>query len=390
MKKIDIKKKIIFILIFFSLIFFLIEIILRLLNIEYPVFQKHDPIRGFSLLENSSGVWNREGKGKVLINSDGLRDIEHNIEKPKNTIRIAILGDSMAEARSVNVEETFWFKLKSNLNSCKNFHKGKKIETINFGVSEYGTTQQYLTLKHNVWKYDPDLIILAFYSGNDISDNLKSLSKKKYRPYFLFNNDLDFDIDKSYLKSKPFKILSSTPGKFFIFISQYSRIAQLFREVYVQMYFKTKKTENQNILKKNNLSKASVYNPINSDWSKAWSTTEKIIKLIDLEVKNKKKKFILVSLSTPIQVNPDSEKVKNFKEVNEIKDLFYPENRLSDFSKKNFIQFIQIAKKMRVIAVEKSIYFHGFKNTKMGEGHWNKSGHETASKLISKGICKYY
>ena len=36
----------------------------------------------------------------------------------------------MAEARSVNVEETFWFKLKSNLNSCKNFHKGKKQDHV--------------------------------------------------------------------------------------------------------------------------------------------------------------------------------------------------------------------------------------------------------------------
>ena len=55
---------------------------------------------------------------------------------------------------------------------------------INFGVTEYGTTQQYLTLKNNVWEYNPDLVLLAFYSGNDISDNLKALSTKNYRPYF--------------------------------------------------------------------------------------------------------------------------------------------------------------------------------------------------------------
>ena len=176
MKRFELKKKIIFVLFFITLILLLIEIILRILNIEYPIFQKHDPIRGFSLLENSSGNWNREGKGYVSMNSNGLRDIEHDIKKPINTIRIAILGDSFAEARSLNLNDTFWNKL--NLNQCANFHKGKKIEVINFGVSEYGTTQQYLTLKNNVWKYDPDLIILAFYSGNDISDNLKALSKK--------------------------------------------------------------------------------------------------------------------------------------------------------------------------------------------------------------------
>ena len=54
-------------------------------------------------------------EGKIRINSDGLRDIEHQLEKPVNTLRIAILGDSFAEARSINLEDTFWFKLKDNL-----------------------------------------------------------------------------------------------------------------------------------------------------------------------------------------------------------------------------------------------------------------------------------
>ena len=80
------------------------------------------------------------------------------------------MGDSYAEARSVNIKDTFWFKLNKNLESCKSFRKGKKIEILNFGVSEYGTTQQYLTLKNH--GNDPDLVLLAFYS-NDISDNFK-------------------------------------------------------------------------------------------------------------------------------------------------------------------------------------------------------------------------
>ena len=387
MRRFELKKKIYFILFFITLIFLLIEIILRLLNIEYPIFQKHDPIRGFSLLENSSGNWNREGKGYVSINSNGLRDIEHDIKKPINTIRIAILGDSFAEARSLNLNDTFWNKL--NLNQCANFHKGKKIEVINFGVSEYGTTQQYLTLKNNVWKYDPDLIILAFYSGNDISDNLKSLSKKKYRPYFLFKDDGGFEIDKSFLNSKPYKILSSLPGRFFIKFSQYSRIAQLLREFYVQMYFK-KISKKKTAKEKNSFEKGSLYNPINSDWAKAWVTTEKIIKMIDIEIKSKKKEFILVTLSTPIQVHPDNKKIEEFKKENEIEDIFYPENRLENFSKKNSIKYIQIAKNMREIALENSIFFHGFDNTKMGEGHWNKSGHAIASNLISEKICNFY
>lgn len=390
MKKISIKKKIIFSFIFLFLITLTIEIFLRIINIEYPIFQRHDSVRGFSLLPNSEGIWSREGKGKVKINSDGLRDYEHTIDKPSNTIRIAVLGDSYAEARSVNIKDTFWFKLSKYLESCKSFHKGKKIEVLNFGVSEYGTTQQYLTLKNHVWKYNPDLVLLAFYSGNDISDNLKILSTKKYRPYFEFEGDNIKSIDKDYLNSKPYKILSSSYGQFFIKLSQYSRIAQLFRELYVQMYFASKRRSNSHLTEKINEPKAGLYNPINESWSKAWITTEKIIKLINKNVEEKGKELVLVSLTNPIQVYPSESYLKEYKKKNNIDNIFYPEIRLNKFSKKNSIKLILTSQIMREEALEKNIFFHGFDNTKLGTGHWNVLGHDFASKIISKGICKFY
>ena len=390
MKKINIKKKIIFSFIFLLSITLFIEIFLRIINIEYPIFQRHDSIRGFSLLPNSEGIWSREGKGKVRINSDGLRDYEHKIDKPSNTLRIAILGDSYAEARSVNIEDTFWFKLSKYLESCKSFHNGKKIEILNFGVSEYGTTQQYLTLKHHVWKYSPDLVLLAFYSGNDISDNSKNLSTKKYRPYFEFEGDNIKSIDKDFLNSKPYKILSSNYGQFFIELSQYSRIAQLFREFYVQMYFASKRRSNSYSAEKINEPKAGLYNPINETWSKAWITTEKIIKLINKNIKEKGKQLILVSLSNPVQVYPSEAYLKEYKKKNNIDDIFYPETRLNKFSKKNSIKLILTSQIMRKEALEKNIFFHGFDNTKLGTGHWNETGHDFASKVISKEICKLY
>ena len=63
----------------------------------------------------------------------------------------------------------------------------------------------------------------------------KSYQKKKYRPYF---NIIDgkMTLDESFKLSKPYKILSSLPGRSFVYISQFSRIAQLFRESYVQYY----------------------------------------------------------------------------------------------------------------------------------------------------------
>ncbi len=55
-----------------------------------------------------------------------------------------------------------------------------------------------------------------------------------------------FEIDRSFIDSKPYKMLSSFSGQVFIKISQYSRISQLLREFYVQTYFKNQKKKKKN------------------------------------------------------------------------------------------------------------------------------------------------
>ena len=339
------------------------EIFLRFAKIEYPVFQKHDYIVGFSLRPNASGNWYKEGDGFVKINSDGLRDIEHSIKKNQNTLRIALLGDSSAEARSVDLEETFWHLMQKKLKNCESINKN--VEVINFGVTEYGTGQQFLILKNKVWKYDPDLVLLTFYSGNDIHDNSKKFSRKKYRPFFsLVDNELV--IDNSFRASKPYLMLSSFYGKFFLKLSDYSRMAQLFREIYVKNYFKKQQKikENKIIEKeklKDDLYTDEVFNPRSKEWINAWNVTEKIIIEINKEVTKKNKKFILATLSVPFQVHPEKTYRDNFQEENFIKDMFYPEKRIVKLGKENNFDVINLAEDVQKQAIKSKKFFYGFK-----------------------------
>ena len=55
---------------------------------------------------------------------------------------------------------------------------------MSFGVSGHGSGQQLMTLRHHVWKYDPDVVVLAFFAGNDISDNNAELAAYKVKPFF--------------------------------------------------------------------------------------------------------------------------------------------------------------------------------------------------------------
>jgi len=155
----------------------LCEIVLRMAGISWPSFYQPDPELGVSLIPGAEGWWTREGKAYVRINSAGLRDREHAQAKPVHTLRIAVLGDSFAEAMQVPMEEAFWSVLERDLKGCPGL-AGREPEVINFGVSWYGSAQELLMLRHRVWSYDPDIVLLAFSPGNDVRNNPGPLSQR--------------------------------------------------------------------------------------------------------------------------------------------------------------------------------------------------------------------
>ena len=84
------------------------EIGLRVLGLSYPAFMVLDPVRGNSLFPGAKGWQIKEGKAYVRINRHGLRDREYSQTKTLGTLRIAVLGESLAEARQVPRENAFW------------------------------------------------------------------------------------------------------------------------------------------------------------------------------------------------------------------------------------------------------------------------------------------
>ena len=126
------------------------EAFLRVVGYTYPVFYQPDEARGYSLWPGAAGRYRREGAAHVSINSDGLRDREHSKSKPAGTLRIAVVGDSYAEAFQVERERAFWSVLEGRLKDCPAL-AGREVEVINFGVSGYGTAQELLTLREKVW-----------------------------------------------------------------------------------------------------------------------------------------------------------------------------------------------------------------------------------------------
>ena len=115
---------------------------------------------------HASMNWTGSGEYKVdaVINSLGLRDYERTYAKPPGTFRVLVLGDSFVEAIQVPLEQTFTARLEK----CLAGRASQPVEVINAGVSGYGPGEALLYFTHEGVKFQPDLVLLAIFIGNDI------------------------------------------------------------------------------------------------------------------------------------------------------------------------------------------------------------------------------
>jgi lysophospholipase L1-like esterase len=103
----------------------------------------------------------------IRINSHGFRDREYPVEKPAGVYRIACIGDSFTFGATL-VEDTYVKKLEKLFAAAP---APQAVEVMNLGVNGYNTRQSLAHLKKFGMRFDPDLVILGFYLGNDIEEN---------------------------------------------------------------------------------------------------------------------------------------------------------------------------------------------------------------------------
>lgn len=127
----------------------------------------------------------------LSLNSRGMHDIEHSRSKSTGTYRILMLGDSFVQAVQVKETETAHQVLEDILNGRQT--TSQRVEVISAAVGGWGTGQQLLYYRHEGHLYQPDLVLLMFFLGNDVRDNLPGRGVtveglNHYTPYFVFGN----------------------------------------------------------------------------------------------------------------------------------------------------------------------------------------------------------
>jgi hypothetical protein len=356
---------------------------LRLVGYSTGNFYRRDDLIGVTHRPGAEGWWTREGRDYIRINSDGLRDREHPIAKPANTFRIAILGDSYAEAIQLPMQLAFWSIMESRLQSCAAV-ANERVEVINFGVSGYGTAQELLTLREKVWKYDPDVVLLAVTTGNDISDNSRALKRADDLPYFVLANE-QLVLDDSFRNSQALRWHRTRLGQAWESLINHSAALQTIREGILAMsdsYHKRTGAANPDEA----LFNEPYHAPRDAAWNDAWRVTEALIVEINKEVRSKGRQFFLVTLSNPAQVNPDPKYRADFIQQNGISDLFYPDRRIQSLCEREGIASLILAPKLQEYAEHNHVFLHGFE-ARIGKGHWNERGHALAGELIADWLC---
>jgi hypothetical protein len=360
------------------------ELLLRAIGYSAPVWNEADPQLGWRLRPGVQARYTGEGDAFVSINSAGWRDRDHAREKPDGVYRIAVLGDSYSEARQVPVEKAFWALLPGELERC-GFQAGKRIESLNFGVSGYGTAQELLVLDVRAGLFRPDLVLLQFTNGNDVRNNSPELEREVRRPYFRLVGD-ELRLDDSFASSEEFGRRVSGAAVLVRGLADHSRLVQMLRTVR-ERGVNPRAVTSQAPGAEQGLDPRVLKAPQDAQWERAWRLTEALIaRTRDLAAKQGAG-FLLVTVPYAIQVHPSAEARSSFERTLGVPDLFYPDRRLAQFAARHGIAAVPLAPAMQHLADETGVFFHGFPASGMGLGHWNELGHKVAAQLIAQRLC---
>lgn len=362
------------------------EISLIVMQVSFLLPYEPNQHCGVRLRPGLEGWYIKEGRASFQINQHGQRDIDRQLSKPANTIRVAVIGDSYAEAMQVERDQAFWAVLERELNR-QNLFGDQQVEVLNFGVSGYGTAQELQMLRHYVWAFEPDIVMLAFLSGNDLMDNSREIGPAQPRPYFdLIEGELI--LDDRYLESTEYQHATKRSTQLKVSLINRFRLLQVVNEVKSIFERRNIPQEDRLTLDELGLDWRVYMPPESAVYEQAWDITQSILQQMANECEAEGAEFVVVSLSNAIQVDPDESKRQAFCEAHEIEDLSYPDLRIKQICAESEIECLTLAPRLAAKALSDNIYYHGFENTQVGTGHWNQNGHAEAGKILVEAFSE--
>lgn len=141
---------------------------------EFQALFMRDPRVGHRLQPGATAHFRtREFATDIAINSAGVRDVEFGRKAPGER-RVVVLGDSLVMAVQVPLERTFVKRLEARLSASD---PARTWRVINAGVQGYGPVETWLFYDHVVAAFDPDIVLVAVFVGNDAIEAFDSAAR---------------------------------------------------------------------------------------------------------------------------------------------------------------------------------------------------------------------
>lgn len=371
---------------FFGLFFFsMAELYFRIFNPQLPAFLRPDPILGtmhfsdYTVRQSNACI-----EAITRFNKEGMNDANHAVEKPLDTYRIAVIGDSYVEAMQSSLEQAYFKVMEKKLQE-----KGYKVEVLAFGVGGFGTLQEYYLLRDYALKYKPDLVILSFLPYNDIRNNSLALEKSLDMPYANLDEKgelafPDFKLRPEYVAAfeSPLRTLIFDHSHVVRYLYRLSNYSVPFRNFLAFLHLHTPAPKVEGPVK--DISEEVYIVDTPHEWEEAWRVTEALVKKMKEESEGHGAEFMVFSLSSDTQLVPEVFERIETKYPGVALDRELPEKRLRAFTEKENILYLSALPTMKK-ATEKGVEVHP-----SCHGHWSVKASEYGGVLLGRFVEKQF
>ena len=322
---------------------------------------QYDELLGWKLAANKM-VERKSSEYRVIekTNSQGLRCPEVPLKKGESEFRILFLGDSFAQAYTVEWDKTY-AAVTGDLVSKK---LGHKVSIINGGCAGWSTDQQLLWYQHYGKKWKADLVVLLFFD-NDLWYNTQHRYWRGFKPKFGFRKG------QLHLVYKPARPLQWKHSSFF----SHSYIALYFHEKLTQFGFRLPKV-------------ASVpdfsiefnrYIVSHEQTKKGWLLTKALLQELAKEVKSVGSSFLFFLV--PNRWSVDTQLKKALIKRYGVKANAWDVNSIAR-------KIPKVCEQLEIECIEPTARFKRSKEKLYlpRDGHWNVAGHHLAGTIIAEHV----
>ena len=363
----------------------LLELGLQLANISLVgSFTMRDWQRQFHFRPGAHCFVQTEVGNHIRINSLGFEDSERSLQRKSGTLRIAVLGSSYVQSPQVAPEQAFPAVIERELRRSNEL-RAHNVEVLNFGVGGYGLPQQWITMRDEIWRYDPQIVIEVAGLYNDIVNNDRHTSVSGcFYPYFTVLDGKLIPDEITRLQPPPDPIQVKRENRLND-IENLTKLPLLLENVFRRY---VPRPQWQPGLTVDPQQIATYSPPGDPHMENAWRVSETSLQLMQDQCNAHHAEFWVVTLDSHLQADPDPvSKAKRLRALG-ITDSHYPDKRIIDFAKKAGMRNFWMSPLLEDYAEKHRTSLHFL----TGSGtylHYNLPGHQMVGSLIANELRHY-